>query len=210
MKLKESLLKTTNSITDTRMLLSFIEVIFKSSGPVLIVNAKTEIVYVNQAWKKLTGYTLREVNGRTPQFLNSGRTPKEVITKLWATLEKGKTFTTDEVIDQKKDGSYYQTYSLFYPIRFGKQTLFYVQKQQDITAKAKFVTDLKLQSIILKNMNEGVCMIRTSDLKIVYLNPKFERMFGYKRRELFNIPITKITYGSGEEVQKRTELLFLN
>jgi len=49
---------------------------------------------------------------------------------------------------------------------------------------APFVGDLKLQAQMLKNMSEGVLLIRSEDAMIVFANPKFEVMFGYDPGEL--------------------------
>ena len=51
-----------------------------------------------------------------------------------------------------------------------------------------------LHSEILKNMAEGVCLIRASDSVIVYANEKFEKMFGYGPGELNQKPVTVFNY----------------
>jgi PAS domain S-box-containing protein len=43
---------------------------------------------------------------------------------------------------------------------------------------------LRLKSVIVGNMAEGVALARTRDNMIVYVNPAFERMFGYSPDEL--------------------------
>jgi len=43
---------------------------------------------------------------------------------------------------------------------------------------------LLTQSAIITNMAEGAYLVRTSDATIVYANPKFEHMFGYKHGEM--------------------------
>ncbi|MFC1524628.1 PAS domain-containing protein, partial [Thermodesulfobacteriota bacterium] len=49
--------------------------------------------------------------------------------------------------------------------------------------------ELFLTKEILKNMTEGVSLIRVSDLKIVFTNRKFEKMYGYGRNELLEQPL---------------------
>ena len=49
---------------------------------------------------------------------------------------------------------------------------------------APFVSDLKLQALMLNNMSEGVHLIRSDDATIVFTNPKLEAMFGYDPGEL--------------------------
>lgn len=72
--------------------------------PILITNSEGEIYYVNAAWEKLTGYSFKEVQGKNPRILNSGKTDKTIYKKLWQKLSKGKTFSTEKIIDRSKDG----------------------------------------------------------------------------------------------------------
>ena len=53
---------------------------------------------------------------------------------------------------------------------------------------------LELQSIVVRNMAEGVCMVKVSDGLFVYTNPKFERMFGYDADELIGQPVAIVNY----------------
>lgn len=62
---------------------------------------------------------------------------------------------------------------------------------------------LRLHSLILKNMDEGVQLIRTSDGVIVYTNPTFERMFGYGPDELISQHVTTIN-ARGETTPEQT------
>lgn len=59
------------------------------------------------------------------------------------------------------------------------------KEQTSQKRKKKVEEELKLHSKILKNMSEGVILIRMKDAKIVYANPKFDKIFGYAKDELF-------------------------
>lgn len=54
----------------------------------------------------------------------------------------------------------------------------------EIQERKKIEESLRLQTIIVGNMAEGVVIIRVEDTTIVYANPRFERMFGYETGEL--------------------------
>lgn len=43
--------------------------------------------------------------------------------------------------------------------------------------------EIELQSTVVKNMDEGVCLVREKDKIIVYANPKFEEIFGFSKDE---------------------------
>lgn len=55
---------------------------------------------------------------------------------------------------------------------------------RDITERKLAENTLRVHSEILRNLLEGVCLIRASDGMIIYANPQFERMFGYVAGEL--------------------------
>ena len=59
-----------------------------------------------------------------------------------------------------------------------------VTRSTDITERRKKEEELRLHSEMMENMNEGVNLIRFSDLCIVYANPRFEEMFGYDPGEI--------------------------
>lgn len=117
-------------------------ILASSSDPILITSAEMKIINVNPAWETLTGYTFDEVKDKNPRFLQSGKTPKHVYKKLWAALKQNQPFTTEEVIDKKKDGTEYQIYSTFFSVVKDGNAFYYVQIQHDIT-KRKQVEELR-------------------------------------------------------------------
>ena len=56
----------------------------------------------------------------------------------------------------------------------------------------KIAAELRLHSLILQNMIEGVQLTRASDSIIVYSNPNFEQMFGYAPGELIGQHVSKL------------------
>lgn len=158
-----------------------------SPDPTLLTSKDAKIVYVNPAWEKLTGYTLKEVFGKNPSILQSGKTPKKVQRKMWEALQKGQSFTSDAVIDRKKNGTYYQIRSNVYPIVENDQIKYYVQLQHDITAikhldtlRKEFlsatahelktpITVLKLltQSHLHKAEKQGADTVKTEELQLI-------------------------------------------
>ena len=50
-----------------------------SSEAILISNAKNEILAVNPAFERITGYTLDEVLGKNPGILSSGRQDEAIL-----------------------------------------------------------------------------------------------------------------------------------
>lgn len=68
---------------------------------------------------------------------------------------------------------------------------------EDVTRHHQAAQVLRLQSVILNNMTEGVCLVRASDGTIVHANPRFEAMFGYGPGEMSGLPVSSINYDDG-------------
>jgi PAS domain S-box-containing protein len=63
---------------------------------------------------------------------------------------------------------------------------------REISDRKKVEMTLQLQSEILKNITEGIILVRLSDETIVFTNPGFDRMFGYEPGELIGKDISLI------------------
>jgi len=62
------------------------------------------IVYVNEAFKRMTGYSIEEVTGKTPRMLQGPKTDRAKLNKIRRALEKRKPVRV-EVINYRKDKS---------------------------------------------------------------------------------------------------------
>jgi PAS domain S-box-containing protein len=70
-----------------------------------------------------------------------------------------------------------------------------IPEGRDISDRKQIEQQLELQAIIVKNMAEGICLVRVADEAIVYANPKFEQMFGYDANELTGKHVSVLNYG---------------
>jgi diguanylate cyclase (GGDEF)-like protein/PAS domain S-box-containing protein len=72
----------------------------------MITDARTRIVYVNQSFTKVTGYTLKEVSGKTPRVLHSGRQRPEYYARMWKALQASGRWA-GEIWNRRKNGEIY-------------------------------------------------------------------------------------------------------
>lgn len=82
---------------------------------------------------------------------------------------------------------------------FGVMLLVYARLNREANEALRSQADLRLQALITRSMNEGVCLVRASDGTIAYANPKFERIFGYEAGELKDKPVQILNAGSSAE-----------
>ena len=114
-----------------------------AANSVVISNTKGEIVWVNPAFTKLTGYTWREVVGKNPRALNSGKHDKAFFSKMWNTILTGKTWQ-GEVINKKKNGELYYEEMTITPVLDEKGEIAqFVAIKHDITERKKLEEVMK-------------------------------------------------------------------
>lgn len=73
---------------------------------VVITDAQSRIVFVNEAFTRLTGYTSDEVLGKTPAILRSGRHPNDFYTAMWTLIRDEGTWS-GEVWNRRRDNGLY-------------------------------------------------------------------------------------------------------
>lgn len=138
---------TKRVVEETRNAAKFKMAVDSSLQAVAITDPMGKINYVNAAWSKLNGYDPVEVMGKTHSILRTSNTQNETYVQMYEKLKAGESFTSEEIYNQRRDGSHYQASVAIYPIREGSETIFYVGLSEDITqrkevdkAKTEFVS----------------------------------------------------------------------
>ncbi len=78
----------------------------QTAESVVITDPDANIVYVNPAFERISGYSGAEVIGRNPRILQSGLQTPAFYTGMWSTLTAGATWTGD-LVNRRKDGTLY-------------------------------------------------------------------------------------------------------
>jgi PAS domain S-box-containing protein len=76
---------------------------------------------------------------------------------------------------------------------------------REITERVALEDRLRLQGAIAANIAEGIALIRAADGEIVYVNEKWERMFGYEQGELLGEPISLVNAPVGGSPEERAQ-----
>lgn len=80
-----------------------------SSEAIVITDTKANIISVNTAFTRITGYTEAEVRGRNPRLLSSGLQGKSFYTDMWSTLLATGQWR-GEVTNHRKDGTPFEAH----------------------------------------------------------------------------------------------------
>jgi diguanylate cyclase (GGDEF)-like protein/PAS domain S-box-containing protein len=79
---------------------------FEAQEGIIVTDAETNILRVNNAFVEITGYSAEETVGKTPSFLSSGKHDKKFYAAMWAAI-KQKGAWEGEIWNRRKCGEIY-------------------------------------------------------------------------------------------------------
>jgi len=146
-----------------------------------------KIVYVNDGFTKMTGYTREEVLGKTPRILQGEKTDRAVLDKLKERLKEGKAFF-GHTVNYRKDGSEFINQWDIHPLTndIGEIT-HWVSYQHDITERKrseKKVVDSEMEFDKLREESKKTLIDVDEQGNIVTSNKAFRDLTGYTDDEL--------------------------
>lgn len=160
----------------------------QSPTTIVITNTDGVIEYVNPKFTRITGYSADEAIGNNPRILQSGKTPREVYGRLWATIRAGNEWH-GEFCNQKKNGEMYWESATIAPIMNDDGAItHYVAIKEDITG-LKQAEELARQ--YSHDLEQLLSVSRettiTTDLKGLY------RTFVRVSKEILNFDFSTLT-----------------
>ena len=124
------------AFSDIQRILSM--VVDRSPNSIMIMNEKGEILYVNNKFIKLTGYSREEIFGKTPRFINpEGDRLVDNHHGLWETILKGENWK-GELRGRKKDGTFFWEHAEIFSLKNNDGNItHFVGIKTDITEQKK-------------------------------------------------------------------------
>lgn len=117
--------------------LKLLSKVFKSSAAsIVITNRKNEIVDLNDAFEKTTGYEKQELIGKNPSILQSKWHNEAFYKSLWKILNK-KYFWQGEIWDRRKNGELYLNRLQIHKIESNNE-VYYISVAHDITKQKEY------------------------------------------------------------------------
>lgn len=77
-----------------------------SSEAMLVTDKRNNIIAINPAFTLITGYSMDDLEGHTPEILSSGRHDSEFYQAMWESLDKTGTWS-GEIWNRRKNGEAY-------------------------------------------------------------------------------------------------------
>ncbi len=160
---------------------------------ILITEAKhldapgPELLYVNQAFTRITGYDLTEVLGRTPRLLQGPKTDRSQLDKIRTALQEQKPVQV-ELLNYRKDGSEFWVELNIVPIsNKAGQVTHWVALQREITerkqAEAALIESKQQISKILESITDGFFTL-DHQWRFTYFNQKAEQILQRTRTDI--------------------------
>jgi PAS domain S-box-containing protein len=195
----EGLTLVENRLLETEQLLSLLETaVAQAKEAVLITSARLdspgpEILFVNPAFCKMTGYSLAEILHKTPRILQGPKSDRAMLQSLREALDRGEAFS-GETINYRKDGSEYCVEWDITPVRTaGGEISHFLSIQRDVTARRLAEEQLKemFQQVeksrsdlgsILNELRIGTAMTDENG-RVVFLNAAARGIFARPERD---------------------------
>ena len=99
-----------------------------SSSMILVLSKSQEIEFANDAFCQVSGYTMEETLGKSITMLFKGKNLK----MIQSAISSGESWQ-GELVNQRKDGQYYETIISVSPVQPGASIEYYVIVQEDIS-----------------------------------------------------------------------------
>lgn len=129
------------------------EAVEQAVTAIMITDPQGNIVYVNPAFSRLTGYPAEEAVGRNPRFLKSGHTPMEEYARLWRRLRAGESWK-GEFRNRTRDGRDVWEMASISPVRASDGSVtHFIAAKLDITSLKRVEAERERLIVALDRAN---------------------------------------------------------
>ncbi len=213
-KLEELFSELYSKVIETNRQLGLLErAITRDYDSILITELDLEypgpkIVYVNDGFTKMTGYTKAEVLGKTPRILQGPKTDRRVLDRLKQRLIDGQAFF-GHTVNYKKDGTEFINQWDIHPLtNMRGEITHWVSYQSDITDRDKcnkILSEAKIDFEMLEEDSIRTYVELDDTGTILSSSRSFREAVGFHSDDLVSVKIWDLVT---EEHKEEVEFLF--
>ncbi|WP_296508517.1 response regulator [Rhodoferax sp.] len=157
-------------------------------------DASGNILYANDRFCQLSGYSRGELLGRNHRMINSGVQDKVYFTNLWAVISAGRVWR-GEICNRNKQGQLYWVDATIVPLKddSGKPNI-YIAIRTDISARKRMEASIKAAEARLRHITNtlpGVVFqvhVKDAALRYTFVNDKVQQVRGFSVDDLLHNP----------------------
>ncbi|MBI5962785.1 MAG: PAS domain S-box protein [Chloroflexi bacterium] len=162
-----------------------------AANGVMITDKQGSIIWANQAFARMSGYSVDELLGQKPNLLNSGIQPSDFYKNLWETILSGQVWR-GEITNRRKDGNYFVGEQTISPILNSSGDIeSFIAIQQDVTERRQAETALRKSEEKFRTLLDWTYdweIWTDAQDKVMYNSPSCERITGLHPDEFINNP----------------------
>jgi nitrogen fixation negative regulator NifL len=134
----------------------FLETVEQAPVAISITDLRANIVYVNQAFSRITGYAPEESLGRNESMLSDKNTPKAVYEELWSRIKSQQPWQGC-LLNRHKDGRRYLADLTIAPIlNDRRETTHYIGMHRDITEVYRLEQQVGRQKVLIETVVDSI------------------------------------------------------
>jgi diguanylate cyclase (GGDEF)-like protein/PAS domain S-box-containing protein len=164
-----------------------------AANAIVITDSHGSIVWVNNAFTAISGFSKEEVLGKNPRLLKSGKQPQSYYADLWSTVSSGKVWH-GELTNRRKDGTTYIEEMTITPIaqNVGQANwTHFIAVKQDITERKRAERELRLTQFSMEHASDNIFW-SNSQGHFVYVNKAACDSLGYSREEILSLSVSDL------------------
>jgi PAS domain S-box-containing protein len=164
---------------------------------VSVADVKGHIIFVNEKFVEISGYSKQELIGQNHRLLKSDEHTPDFYKDLWRTIANGKTWS-GELKNLTKNGDAYWVYATIIPNLNSLGTpIKYLSIRTDITG-TKGAEAVKQQQLSFDLSCDEIYMFWPYSLKFLYANKNARRQSAFRLKDIKDLTPLDITHNMSE------------
>ena len=142
-----------------------------------------KILYVNNAFTRMSGYKAEEIINKTPRILQGEKTDREVLKRLKECLSQEEYFEGKAINYTKEGNEYWVEWNISPVYDENKKLIAFISIQKDISVSQKLLNQIKLFHTAIDQNDDSIALFSPKG-DYIYVNRAYSQRTGYSESEL--------------------------